>query len=442
MQKKYPEGRPLTRREFLRFSSLSAVGFLVGCATNPVTGQSQLMLVSREAEIQMDRQNAPHQISSDYGRLQDRRLSRYIKTVGDSLAVHTHRPDMPYAFYGVNAVYVNAYAFPGGTIAATRGILLKLRNEAELASLLGHELGHVNARHTAEQMSKGILTQAIVGGLTALASTRSQALGDIAAQLGMLGAGMLLASYSRENEREADDLGMQYMVAAGYGADGFVGLMEMLNNLSHRKADAVEILFSTHPMSYERYRTAMEMADGAYRHTKNRPLGRERYMDHTAGLRKISGAIELMQAGEKYMAGKEYHNAMDSFDAALKQAPDDYAALLLAAKCRLALKQYDAAGRLAAKAARVYPQEAQAHHLIGFSKLRSNRFEEAFASFTRYEQLLPGNPNTTFFRGYAQERMQHIEAAADFYYQYLQAVKQGDKAQHAFSRLKKWGYIK
>ena len=109
---------------------------------------------------------------------------------------------MPYNFNGVNAAYVNAYAFPGGSIAATRGILLKIDNEAELDALLGHELGHVNARHTAQQMSKATLTQALVGGAAAMAGTQSEVFGDLAGQLGAIGAGALLASYSRDNERE------------------------------------------------------------------------------------------------------------------------------------------------------------------------------------------------------------------------------------------------
>jgi predicted Zn-dependent protease len=101
------------------------------------------------------------------------------------------RPHMPYSFRGVNAAYVNAYAFPGGSIAATRGILIELRNEAELSALLGHEMGHVNARHTAEQMSKGALTNALIGGIAAFAGTQISGLGNLASQLGMLGAGRL-----------------------------------------------------------------------------------------------------------------------------------------------------------------------------------------------------------------------------------------------------------
>ncbi len=435
-----PDG--ITRRKFMWLASLSAAGMMIGCAVDPVTGKKELMLVSRDQEIQIDRQNSPHQFSSDYGPLQDKALNDYIDQTGKRIAAHTHRPEMPYAFQGVNAVYVNAYAFPGGSIAATRGILLNLDNEAELAALLGHELGHVNARHTAEQMSKGVLANAILSGISAYVGTQSSALGQLTNQLGMVGAGALLASYSRDNEREADALGLDYMVQSGYNADGFVGLMDMLRSLSKDKPNAIELMFATHPMSDERYHTAVEAVRNEYRSSKNKPLYRERYMDHTARLRAIKGAIEAMQKGEKEMAQKKYGEAETSFAKALKQVPDDYAGLCMMSKCLLAQKKYDQAKKYAEKAKKVYPAEAQAHHLAGYTKIHLKAFEAAYQDFADYDRVLPGNPNTLFFKGLSLEGMQRIEDAASEYYHYLQVVNQGDQAKHAYQRLVEWGYIK
>jgi predicted Zn-dependent protease len=434
--------RRLTRRDFLWLSSMTAAGLMFGCATDPVTGKSQFMLVSEDTEIQIDRQYSPLQFSTDFGPAQDHKLNSYISQVGNRMAASSHRPHMPYSFRVVNATYVNAYAFPGGSIAATRGIMLSLDNEAELASLLGHELGHVNARHAAEQMSKGQLAQAVAGGVSVLAGTQSAALGDLAGQLGQLGAGALLASYSRDNEREADALGMEYMVGAGYGSEGFVGLMDMLNSMSKHKTTTVDLLFATHPMSQERYNTAVQTANTKYQSALKGPLYRERYMDHTAGLRAKKSAIEEIQKGEKQMAKRKYDAATGHFRRALKKAPNDYVALCMMSKSQLAQKKNAVGRQYAEMAQKSYPKEAQAYHLSGIAKIRLKDFAGAYEEFNTYEKLLPGNPTTIYFKGYCQEGMNHVPQAADEYYRYLQVVQQGPHAQHAYKKLVDWGYIK
>jgi predicted Zn-dependent protease len=434
----------MSRRDFLWLTSMAAGGLILGCAVDPVTGKQQFMLVSEDQEIQIDKQYSPMQFSSDYGAVQDQGLNNYIDQVGKNMAALTHRPHMPYSFRVVNATYVNAYAFPGGSIAATRGILLKLENEAELAGLIGHELGHVNARHTAEQMSKGAFTQAIVGGISVVAGTQGAAYGELAQQLGSIGAGALLASYSRDNEREADALGMGYMVKGGYGSEGFVGLMDMLNSLSKRKLSSAELLFATHPMSDERYQTTVEAAQIKYKSARNKPLYKERYMDNTAKLRAQKDAIEEMQKGEEKLVQKKYSDADVHFRKALKKVPRDYTGLALMATSQLVQKKWAVGRQYAEMAKKVYPQEAQAYHLSGFAKIKLEDYDEAYEDFARYDIILPGNPNATFFKGYTQEGMQHIPEAAREYQHYLQMVQQGNYAQHAYRRLREWqakGYI-
>jgi predicted Zn-dependent protease len=417
---------------------MAAAGFAAGCATNPVTGKSQLMLVSEDQEIQIDQQYSPYQFSADYGTVQDTGLNRYIDRTGQNMAGRTHRTGMPYNFHVVNATYVNAYAFPGGTIACTRGILLSLDNEAELAALLGHELGHVNARHTAEQMSKGMLTQAVVGGLSAVAGAAGSGYGSLASQLGQIGAGALLARYSRDNERQADALGMAYIVKSGYSSEGMVGLMDMLNSLGKHKPSAMELMFATHPMSAERYQTVVNSAATEYSAAKGQPLYRERYMDHTAGLRAQKGAIEAIQKGEKALAQTKYPAAEEHYRRALKVAPGDYTALVLMSKTQLAQKKWVVGRQYAEMAQKAYPGEAQAYHLSGFAKIKLKDYEGALEEFNRYDQVLAGNPNTLFFKGYAYEGMGKYRDAGGEYQRYLQVVQQGDRARHAYQRLQEW----
>lgn len=432
----------LTRRDFIRLSALAAVSTAVaGCAANPVTGQSQLMLMGEGEEVQVDRVNAPHQFSADYGISQDAALNAYVSGVGARLARVTHRAHMPYQFNVVNATYVNAYAFPGGSIAITRGILAELDSEAELAGLIGHELGHVNARHTAARMSKSKILGALVGGASLIAGTASQSLGNLAGTVGGLGASLFLAKYSREDERQADELGMEYMVGAGYTPQGMVGLMDVLRSMSKRQPSAIEAMFSSHPMSTERYDMAVARSRTRFGGSQNLPDYRERYMDSTARLRKLGPMFKLFQEGDKAMAAKEYAVAQGRYAEGLKVSPNDYAGLVMMSKCMIAQKNGKGAVDYAARAKRVYPTEGQAQHMHGVASILNKDYASALADFSAYERVLPGNPTTVFMKGFSYEGMKNKQNAAQEYHRYLKVVTQGEMAQHAYSRLKTWGYL-
>ena len=431
----------LTRRDFLWLATVSTAGIVTGCATNPVTGQRQLMLVSESGEISADQQNSPHQFSSDYGAAQDQALNNYVAQVGSALSGVSHRPNMPYTFRAVNATYVNAYAFPGGSIAATRGILLELKNEAELAGLLGHEIGHVSARHTAERMSKGMILSGILTGAVIYSDSRGGDWTDVVNIGGQFAAGALLAHYSRDDERQADALGMEYMAKAGYNPEGMVGLMEVLVGLSDHKPSAIEMMFATHPMSDERLQTARDKTSVDYQAMASLPFYEERYMDETANLRAMREAIETLQKGEEAMAEKKYSQAQSHFSDALRLAPEDYAGLVMMSKCQLALNRASEAKYYAEKAKEVYPQEAQAVHLTGVANLNLKEYEAAYNEFDAYERMLPGNPNTIFLKGVTLEGMQDKQGAAQEYYRYLQSVNEGEQAEYAYQRLVGWGVI-
>ena len=437
--------RKMTRRDFLWLASVSTAAIAIpGCAVNPVTGQTQLMLMSETDEIQVDKQHSPHQFSADYGPLQDQALNNYISGVGNRMAALSHRQKMPYSFRGVNATYVNAYAFPGGSIATTRGIMVALKDEAELAGLLGHEIGHVNARHTAARMSTTrLIGLTLAVGTVALSTSRKYGqYAQLAGLLGQIGAVALLAHYSRDDERQADALGMEYMTKAGHSPQGMVGLMELLNTINKHKPNAIETMFATHPMSSERYQTAKVSAGTQYGAMKKLPLNRDRYMDNTAKLRRMKKSIEAMQQGDKEMAKKQFRPAERQFKKALKRTPKDYAALVMMGKCQLVQEKPNQARPYLALAKQVYPAEAQAHHLSGISHMMGKQFSAAYQDFDTYEKRLPGNPNTIFLKGTALEGMQNKRAAAAEYTRYLGITNQGDQAQYALQRLIKWGYAK
>jgi tetratricopeptide (TPR) repeat protein len=221
-----------------------------------------------------------------------------------------------------------------------------------------------------------------------------------------------------------------------------VGLMDILNNLSKGRHSTADLLFATHPMSSERYRTAVNAVKRSYSAAKGRPLYRERYMDHTAGVRRIRSAIEQMQEAEVAMAKEKYADAESLLDKALRKAPKDYAGLVLMAKSQLAQKKIDAAGRYLKTAQQVYPQEAQTYYLNGYVQLRQKRYDTALAQFSSYDKRLAGNPNILFFKGVAHEGKGVKKSAADHYYRFLKVVNRGSNAQYAYNRLVEWGYIK
>lgn len=430
----------LHRRQLLWLMSAAGVGWLGGCANSPVGGGSILVGMSEEEEKQVDAKVAPRQFSQDLGAIQDSAVNNYVAEVGARLDGKTHRPQMPYSYRVLNANYVNAYTFPGGAVGVTRGILVDLEDEAELAALLGHELGHVNARHAAQRQGQAMVAQVAVTGIDIAASAAGW--GSLAGMGSQLGASALLSSYSRDNEREADALGQEYMVRAGYPAKGMVDLQDLLVRQEKSAPSALQTMFATHPMSRERRETAARLASERYGMSQSSPDGRERFMDHTASLRRIKPTIAACQNGETALAAKRYAPAEEQFRAALKLTPRDYAANLRLAECLQAQDKDREALGYAETARKIYPQEAQAHKLAGVLALGLREPGAAYNALEQYDRVLPGDGGVSFLKGVAQEGMGNQGAAAQLYGKYLQQTRQGKAADYAQSRLRAWGYLR
>lgn len=451
MSHSYPKSLEgaLSRRDFLWLlgvagSAVTLPSVLTGCAVDPVTGETTLVGMSEAQERSLDKSQSPQQFSADLGAVQDGQLNHYVQDVGQQLWSKSHRPRMPYSARVLNANHVNAYTFPGGSMGVTRGIMLEMRSEDELAGLLGHEIGHVNARHAAERAGKEMVANVgLLAASVAIASSENgQQYMPLFQPLSQIGASALLAKYSRDNEREADSLGMDYMVAGGYNPDGMTGLMNLLRSESKREPSLLETMFSSHPMSEERYQTARSTAEQKYAGQRARPVRRERYMDNTADLRRIQPTVEACQKGEALMAKRQLPQAEEQFGLALRHTRDDYAANVLMAKALMAQKKTREADTYLAAAKSIYPGEAQAVHLSGLVKLALRQPEAALAEFRAYDRLLPGNPTTLFFMGAASENLGNRRDAANYYYRYLQTGAQGGEAKFAVTRLRDWKVIR
>ena len=192
------------------------------CAVNPATGQRQFMLISESEEIEMGRE-ADGPITESFGLYESEALRALVTNLGNDMASRSERPALPWSFKLVDDPMVNAFALPGGFIFITRGIMAALNSEAELAGVIGHEIGHVTARHTASRMSTQQLQTVGLGVGSVLSS-------DVASVAGVLSAGLGLLNlrYSRGDESQSDELGVRYMTRAGYDPNALVGVFQTL----------------------------------------------------------------------------------------------------------------------------------------------------------------------------------------------------------------------
>lgn len=238
-----------------------------GCATNPVTGENQLMFISQDQDIEIGKQYAPEVEKQLGDRIDDPTLQNYINSVGQKVAKKSHMPNLNFHFTAVNDDSVNAMALPGGYIFITKGMLEQLDTEAQLAAILAHEVTHVTARHSAQAMSRQIGMDILMTAVTTEETPQALVMvGQLAGQLTQL-------KYSREDEYEADSYGMDYMVKAGYEPDGMVETMQILEDM--QKTRTIEFL-STHPVPENRKAYLQDQKRGMYSYGKLRK-GREDY---------------------------------------------------------------------------------------------------------------------------------------------------------------------
>ena len=199
---------------------------LTDCAQNPVTGNPNFVMMSESQEVQTGREEDA-KVRREYGVYDNQALQQYVNEVGQRLAKNGHRPNLQYSFLVVDSPEINAFALPGGYVYITRGILAYLNSEAELAAVLGHELGHVTARHSVQQISAA--TAAGVGAALLqifVPELRNQT-GD--SVINLLG-NVLLSGYGREHELEADRLGAQYLARTGYDPQATIKVIGVLKN--------------------------------------------------------------------------------------------------------------------------------------------------------------------------------------------------------------------
>ncbi len=241
---------------FKFFLVVGAAIIIPSCAVNPVTGERQLALISEEQEIAMGKEYDP-QVIATFGEYKDEDLMAFIQEKGTEMGKISHRPDLTYHFRILDSPVVNAFAVPGGYLYFTRGILAQFNNEAELMGVLGHEMGHVAARHTVSQQSKQQLGQLLlIGGMIASEDFRDFA------PYAMQGMQLLFLKFSRDAERQSDRLGVEYASKLHYDGQQMANFFRTLDRMSGSESPGgVPTFLSTHPDPGERYQKVTQLAE-------------------------------------------------------------------------------------------------------------------------------------------------------------------------------------
>ena len=276
----------MKKKNLLSFYQRVVIIFVIlitaSCAVNPVTGKKELMLLSENQEKALGLQSDPS-IIANYGLYADEKMQAFINEKGKEMGKISHRPDLDYQFRILDSPVVNAFAVPGGFIYFTRGIMAHFNNEAEFAGVLGHEIGHVTARHSASQYSKQILAQVgLVAGMVVSEDFRKFA------NVAQTGVGLLFLKFGRDDESQSDQLGVEYSTKIGYDAHEMADFFQTLKRMRDKSGQSIPTFLSTHPDPADRYNKVHQGAEAWQRKAeyqgKNLKVNRESYLEMIDGI--------------------------------------------------------------------------------------------------------------------------------------------------------------
>ena len=279
-------------------SLVAAVLILTQCARNPVTGKREMVLMSEAQELSLGQQSDPS-IQAEYGVYPDSLLQVYLTARGTEMAKISHRPNLPFQFKVIDSDVVNAFAVPGGYVYFTRGILAHFNNEAQLTGVLGHEIGHVTARHGVQQQTQQMKMQVLlIGGMIL-----SPKLAEFAQPLSQA-AQLFMLKNSRDHESQSDKLGVEYSSKTGYDAREMAGFFQTIGRIQEAAGANIPTFLSTHPDPGDRYKnvTAMAIETQKENPDKKYDINRDGY------LRRIDGIVYGEDPRQGYVEnGSFYH---------------------------------------------------------------------------------------------------------------------------------------
>lgn len=396
--------------------------FILSCAVNPVTGERELMLVSEEEELRIGRESAPS-LKWEFGGLyRDSSLEAYLGRITSRLWQISERPHLPVRFQIQNISVPNAFALPG-YVAITRGLLSGLENEAQFAAVIGHEIGHVMARHTAQRLSRLKLQQfgLAVGGAALEGKSGSDAL----LTMGAIGSSLLLLKYSRSQELQADRLGVKYMATLGYDPVEAISAHQALEKSaidylgrlgrSRQEESLVSGLLSTHPGQENRISEIRAMIDRLPPYTiKGDGKFYNVFQKETGSIRETNKIYFMYDKAEKYYHEKNYREAEKSINRAIKLDGSQAPFYNLSGFIKLQEKNYPGATKLYQKALSLDPGYQPSIYGLGLVSYFRKNYSEAIHDFKKSLALHPNHALTHFGLGKSYFNLEEYREAIPY----------------------------
>ena len=384
---------------------------ITSCSVNPVTGQNEFLLMSKQQEITLGEKNySPSRQAQGGDYYLDAALQGYVAGVGKKLATFSAQPDLPFEFVVINNSVPNAWALPGGKIAINRGLLMYLEDEAQLAAVLSHEIVHAAARHSAAQMSRGTLLS--LGVMAVGVSAKEKENEEIVGLASQLGTAAWMARYSRDDELEADYYGMDYMAQAGYEPEGAVELQETFVSFSKDKATSfLSGLFSSHPPSMMRVEANRIKA----KTLPSGDRGRTRFQTAIRQLKEDELAYKAAEKATEALEKKDPRSALSSLDKAVALQPDEFSFWVLRGTAWKALDKKDNADKAFSTAIRKNRDHFSGYLERGILRHENGLKAEGLADIKRSFALLP-TPAASYYLGKAEMSAKNYAKAEDYFY--------------------------
>jgi predicted Zn-dependent protease len=395
-------------KDFLKIFIFFFIFLIFNSLNLSVAHSFSLISISEKDEIELGKVYANVAIDEYGGRFPEPEVQAYLQRLGKKIAEQSPRK-VAYTFSLVNSGIENAFALPGGPVFVTRGLFLMVDTESELACVLGHEIGHITARHHIKFVEKN-MTLSLLLQIGSLFLPQNLA-GEALYQLAQISAGLLSLKFSRDQEREADAYGFEFSIKAGYSPEG---MYELFKKFKEREKKRPPEWLSTHPLPESRIKEWQEKMQ-TYKPTGALIKDREEFQRIKAIILATTESFRLSDEAEKLFKDKKIDLAKEKFMKALELYPKNIPALLGLSKILLNQKRFDEAKEYAKRAKVLDENLSSAYILEGIAELNLKNYQQALIDFEKAKELIPFNGYAYYLAGRANEELGKRKEALNNY---------------------------